>query len=229
MNFGSRFALHDSDDEDEVVREDVPSGTLSSMSPAPPGQSPPQEHARVSATATCLLHRGRSPSMDQLLHPVTQQPGQSGLNNREKAGDGRGEVVYPAGLAFGPTSLFEGLSLSSGRSKSRRAAPTPEVDNTPGQVQGTVDQDPSIDRALSRESERTVHQVLSTQATQSEPVAPVKKNGGLPPSANPVVGPRPKTPGSFGHAKGASGYLPGPHPGVHTPQNQGSRTWRRKV
>lgn len=34
MNFGSTFALHDSDDEEEMVHEDIPSGPLSCMSPA---------------------------------------------------------------------------------------------------------------------------------------------------------------------------------------------------
>lgn len=35
MNFGSAFALHDSDDEEEVVREDSAAGPLSSMSSVP--------------------------------------------------------------------------------------------------------------------------------------------------------------------------------------------------
>ena len=35
MNFGSEFALHDSDDEEEEVREDAPAGPLSSLSSGP--------------------------------------------------------------------------------------------------------------------------------------------------------------------------------------------------
>lgn len=41
MNFGSTFALHDSDDEEEMVHEDIPSGPLFCMSPAPL-ERPPQ-------------------------------------------------------------------------------------------------------------------------------------------------------------------------------------------